>query len=252
MNNLKQSNRGQLFFFAFFCLFFFFSITIYGYGGGDEAKAGSVEEDPCDFFWIAGCRNIEHCRCFDYDERAVYYQDPACGDVPVLQRIEWFKGNSCVCDPLGRTIHYEGEISRIDYDSDCCISAMYGKVTARTSERVWSKDCEWRSMPAPPGPYFSYNDSLTLKGFGIPDVALTGDFDGDGKDDLMWYESWGGKANVFLSDGNYFYYSDSLTLKGFGPPDLALTGDFDGDGKDDLMWYESWGGNAKVFLSYGP
>jgi hypothetical protein len=38
--------------------------------------------------------------------------------------------------------------------------------------------------------HFSYNDSLTLKGFGLPDLALTGDFNGDGKDDLLWYENW--------------------------------------------------------------
>ena len=88
------------------------------------------------------------------------------------------------------------------------------------------------------GTCFSYSDSLTLKGFGKPDLALIGDFDGNGKDDLLWYESWSGKANVFLSDGTCFSYSDTLTLKGFGMPDMALVGDFDGNGKDDVMWYE--------------
>ncbi len=101
------------------------------------------------------------------------------------------------------------------------------------------------------GTYLSYSDSLTLKGFGRPDVSLVGDFDGNGKDDVMWYESWSGNANVFLSDGTCFSYSDSLTLKGFGKPDVALIGDFDGNGKDDVMWYEKWSGNAKVFLSDG-
>jgi subtilisin family serine protease len=101
------------------------------------------------------------------------------------------------------------------------------------------------------GNYLSYNDSLTLKGFGQPDLALSGDFNGDGKDDLLWYETWTGLAKVFLSDGNYLSYSDSLTLKGFGQPDLALSGDFNGDGKDDLLWYETWTTNAKVFLSDG-
>jgi len=88
------------------------------------------------------------------------------------------------------------------------------------------------------GTCFSYSDSLTLKGFGKPDLALIGDFDGNGKGDLLWYESWSGKANVFLSDGTCFSYSDTLTLKGFGMPDMALVGDFDGNGKDDVMWYE--------------
>jgi hypothetical protein len=90
------------------------------------------------------------------------------------------------------------------------------------------------------GNYLSYSDSLTLKGFGQPDLALAGDFNGDGKYDFLWYETWTGVAKVFLSDGNYLSYSDSLTLKGFGQPDLALAGDFNGDGKDDLLWYENW------------
>lgn len=83
-----------------------------------------------------------------------------------------------------------------------------------------------------------------LSGAGAPDWAGVGDFDGDGRADIAWYEHWnGGKVTVLKSTGSSFGFAGAW-LSGFGVPDWAAAGDFNGDGKDDLAWYEAWNGHA--------
>lgn len=96
------------------------------------------------------------------------------------------------------------------------------------------------------------HDGQWIKGFGAPDWAATGDFNGDGKDDVIWYEGWNaGGATVALSNGNGFDVAGQW-IKGFGAPDWAAVGDFNGDGRDDIIWYEGWNNSgATVLLSTG-
>jgi len=91
--------------------------------------------------------------------------------------------------------------------------------------------------------HFAY-DGQWLQGFGAPDWAGVGDFNGDGKADVAWYEAWnGGSITVALSNGHGFDFGGKW-LTGFGKPDWAGVGDFDGDGKADIAWYEAWNGGA--------
>lgn len=83
-----------------------------------------------------------------------------------------------------------------------------------------------------------------LTGFGGPDWAGVGDFNGDGKLDIAWYEAWNDHGiTVALSNGHGFDYGGKW-LTGFGAPDWAAVGDFDGDGKADIAWYEAWNQNG--------
>ncbi|MCD4730855.1 MAG: hypothetical protein K8R74_09665, partial [Bacteroidales bacterium] len=66
------------------------------------------------------------------------------------------------------------------------------------------------------GSRFVYNDGFCLNGFGKPDVAIVGDFNGDGLDDLLWYEKARAKATAFLSNGKRFVYNGGFCLNGFG------------------------------------
>jgi GH25 family lysozyme M1 (1,4-beta-N-acetylmuramidase) len=96
------------------------------------------------------------------------------------------------------------------------------------------------------------NAGKWLTGFGGPDWAGVGDFDGDGRSDIAWYESWNdGSITVALSNGGSFVYAGKW-LSGFGAPDWAGVGDFDGDGRSDIAWYEGWnGGSITVVRSNG-
>src|SRR5205823_4871873 len=83
-----------------------------------------------------------------------------------------------------------------------------------------------------------------IKGWGAPTWAAMGDFNGDGKADIAWYEAWNDHAiTVALSNGAGFV-NQGKWLSGFGVPDWAATGDFDGDGKADIAWYEAWNDHA--------
>lgn len=68
------------------------------------------------------------------------------------------------------------------------------------------------------------------EGKGIPYV---GDFDGDGRDDILSHEPTSGEIRVALSNGSSAFNASTIWLEGF-PGERVVTGDFDGDGRDDL------------------
>ena len=94
------------------------------------------------------------------------------------------------------------------------------------------------------GSRFEYQSSFqTLAGFWDSQKWIVGDFNGDGKDDLVnLYGSKGdeeqekARAWVHLSTGSGFEYRSSFqTLAGFWDNQKWLVGDFNGDGKEDLV-----------------
>src|SRR5205809_2794953 len=80
-------------------------------------------------------------------------------------------------------------------------------------------------------------------------VAGIGDFDGGGKDDILWRNSAAGE--------NYIYPMNGLSIK---PAEGYLrtvadqnwqvvgTGDFGGDGKADILWRNSATGENYIYL----
>jgi hypothetical protein len=103
------------------------------------------------------------------------------------------------------------------------------------------------------GSGFAYQTSLqTMAGFWDAQKWMTGDFDGDGRDDLVNVYDKDGKARVWVhrSTGSGFAYQTSLqTMAGFWDEQRWMTGDFNGDGRDDLVnVYEDGNDRARAWV----
>jgi hypothetical protein len=66
----------------------------------------------------------------------------------------------------------------------------------------------------------------------------TGDFNGDGKSDILWQDT-SGNVGLWLMNGA------QVTPAGVGGApagwSIVETGDFDGDGKSDILWQHTSG-----------
>lgn len=73
------------------------------------------------------------------------------------------------------------------------------------------------------------------EGKGVPYV---GDFNGDGRDDILSFEPTSGEVRVALSNGSSAFSSSTIWRDGFGV-DRVVVGDFDDDGYDDLAGFQA-------------
>jgi hypothetical protein len=93
-------------------------------------------------------------------------------------------------------------------------------------------------------------------GYWDSQIWKVGDFDGDGKTDLMklWNDNGNMTADVHLSKGDHFEMHRFATKQGGMSDGMKwFVGDFDGDGKADLMklWDDGGKMDADVHLSSG-
>ena len=66
-------------------------------------------------------------------------------------------------------------------------------------------------------------------------IAGTGDFNGDGKSDILWENSATNGVWIWEMDGTTQIGGGSVGTGGAGWS-IAGTGDFSGDGKSDILW----------------
>ena len=68
-------------------------------------------------------------------------------------------------------------------------------------------------------------------------VAGTGDFNGDGRDDVLWRNDNGQLSNWLGNASGGFTLNDPVALTMVDPAwRIVGTGDFNGDGRDDILW----------------
>jgi hypothetical protein len=84
---------------------------------------------------------------------------------------------------------------------------------------------------------FAYNAAAGITAVPLSwQVAGIGDFNGDGKDDLLWRNS-DGTIGTWSGQANGGFVANNATIQPV-PNEwhIAATGDFNGDGKDDILW----------------
>jgi hypothetical protein len=87
---------------------------------------------------------------------------------------------------------------------------------------------------------------------GVPtswSAAQTGDFNGDGMADILWYNSNGDTAIWLMTANGTQMQVLSVTDLGIVPAGwtIAGTGDFNADGKSDILWHNS-NGHTSIWL----
>ncbi|MCP1831705.1 autotransporter passenger strand-loop-strand repeat protein [Bradyrhizobium sp. USDA 4532] len=81
-------------------------------------------------------------------------------------------------------------------------------------------------------------------------IIGAGDFDGDGKDDIVW-RSDSGNVQTWTMNNNQITGANNLTTSMPDNWHLVGSGDFDGDGKSDLVWRDANSGATQLWEMNG-
>jgi FG-GAP-like repeat len=81
-------------------------------------------------------------------------------------------------------------------------------------------------------------------------IAGTGDFDGDGKHDILWRDSNTGTVAIWFMNGLQISQTGSL---GAVPTNwvIAATGDFNGNRRSDILWRDTSSGAVAIWFLDG-
>jgi C1A family cysteine protease len=83
------------------------------------------------------------------------------------------------------------------------------------------------------------------------DVGKVGDFNGDGKADILWRNKSTGMVTMWLMNGTSVKSWSVILGAGYTDWTVAGVGDFDGDGKADILWRNKSTGMVTMWLMNG-
>ena len=121
---------------------------------------------------------------------------------------------------------------------------------------IWDHSGQNRLVLGNAGGGFTYQGTQIATGAinGDPDHTLAGDFNGDGRDDLIFIWDHSGQNRLVLGNaGGGFTYQGTQISSGAinSDPDHTLAGDFNGDGNDDLIFIWNHSGENRLALGNG-
>ena len=181
--------------------------------------------------WITGW-TIVGMRDFNGDGKPdLVWQNDATQQVVV-----WYLGG-----PQGNTLLGTNYLAQ-DYVAGWTVVATGDINGDGKPDLVWQNDARqvavWY-MGGAQGNTFLWSDWLSSTGVTDWRVVGTGDFNGDGRLDLLWQHDWTRQAVVWYmggTNGNIFQSLGWLTSSDVYGWTLVGTGDFNSDGKPDLVW----------------
>jgi hypothetical protein len=121
-------------------------------------------------------------------------------------------------------------------------------------------DILWRNMNGDASIWLMTANGTQMQVLSVTDLGVvptswnvmhTGDFNGDGKSDILWHNS-NGNSSIWLMTANGTQVQVLSTNDlGFIPPswNVALTGDFNGDGMSDILWSNTNGDTSIWFMT---
>jgi hypothetical protein len=147
-------------------------------------------------------------------------------------------------DPDDDFINAPGVPSGTQYeDSDRLVSdaswamAEHGEVASNDS--IWYRSASSHTTYSIPGTVGDDDEEA-------PKTPVTGDFDGDGYGDQLFYMPGKPIDDMYYHGAPHWYeYYSPVDVRGTYKP---VVGDFDGDGRDDIFWY---GPNSLDFIFWG-
>lgn len=85
---------------------------------------------------------------------------------------------------------------------------------------------------------------------GLWRIAASGDFNGDGRTDILWQHHSSGRLSVWYMNGASRIGSADLPAADRSSQ-VAAAGDFDGDGQTDILWQHGSAGPVSVWYMHG-
>lgn len=144
---------------------------------------------------------------------------------------------------LFRDLGYKLIVPRLDFSGDSRSGILWRNTTGDTVISLMSGP---NTLAAP-----AIKSSTFVVNLPAPwTVASSGDFNGDGKSDILWQNATTGDTVVSLVNGTSITGNNYLATLG-SPWTIAGAGDFNGDGRSDVLWRNSSTGDTVISLLTG-
>ncbi len=215
-----------------------FDNTTQSYGGTDYTLASRWVVDGANFVSGATIAAVDRSwqlsgtADFNGDLKAdLLWQNATTGDVSVwtMDGDTFLSGTTVFTPPAGSGWKIAGNG---EFNGDFRADILMARTVADPATGLLYADLAILTLAAD-GQTLLSGDPIAKAASGWS-VAGLGDFDGDGKSDLLWRDATGNVA-IWEMDGANFLRGDTISFI-TNDWSVAGTGDFDGDGRSDILW----------------